>query len=333
MQATNSVDANKLLGPDDLPFEVQAMILRHAVNDILHDLRRTDSDLTYSKRLQQFVHLRLASKTFDVILSQMRFEGLSLDVLLRGKQLEKLGYVLEAVHLSSDPPNFYAYLSVPKLKRLCGRFWHNPDLKGYDIRMAAFLLRYPHSLNLAVKLETWIMRHRTRSTGSSLIYDGIFVFEPGDWIVNDGQLQIRRVSRWVPSTSSRRTIGVWLAHESGGPTPVHQRLGHERRWFIEYTNAAGIEVLKCTVNYSTKTVWDHKEDKMYDFEGRLYQFPDFDDEPSDDEESTEGEEQGEESDDGESEALEEVEPTVDSSESEEDEEEDPGESSWSEGDM
>jgi len=103
---------------------------------------------------------------------------------------------------------------------------------------------------------------------------------------------------------------------------VHQRLGHERRWFIEYTNASGIEVLKCTVNYSTKTVWDHKEDKMYDFEGRLYQFPDFD-EPSDDEESSEGEEhEAEESDDGQSEAMEEVEPTVDSSESEEEEEED-----------
>src|SRR6202048_2684684 len=141
MQGPDSVNAIKPLGPDDLPFEVQAMILRHAVNEILRDLRRPDSDIPYSKRLQQFVHLRLTSKTFDDILSQMKFEGLSLDVLLRGKQLEKLDYVLETLLLSSDPPNFYTSISVPKLKRLCGRFWHNPDLTGYDIRMAAFLLQ------------------------------------------------------------------------------------------------------------------------------------------------------------------------------------------------
>jgi hypothetical protein len=65
---------------------------------------------------------------------------------------------------------------------------------------------------------------------------------------------------------------MYLTHETGQPlTPVHVRLGHDRRWFLEYTTDTGRDVFKCMVNYKTKMVWDHGGRRLYDFEGRHYE--------------------------------------------------------------
>ena len=255
---------------ETLPFEVQEMILRSVVNAILDDLRRTDSNIAYTVRLRQWLHLRLCSKTFDKVLSKMTFEGQPLIPLLKRKQLEKLDFVLEAIQLTADRPPINTHFSVPKMKRLCGKFWHNPDLSASSVRTIASLLQSPQSLNFAVKLEPWILRHRKRSEISSTSGDGVLYFDIGDWVVDAGELRIRRVSRWLSTARSR--IGIYLTHEVGQPlTPVHVRLGHDRRWYLEYTTDTGREVLNCMVNFKTKMVWDHNARRLYDFEGRSYE--------------------------------------------------------------
>lgn len=254
---------------ETLPFEVQEMILRSAVNGILHDLRRTDSDIAYTVRLRQWLYLRLCSKTFDRVLSEMTFEGQPLITLLKRKQLEKLDFVLEAIQLTADRHPINTHFSVPKMKRLCGKFWHNPNLSASSVRTIASLLQSPQCLNFAVKLEPWILRHRKRSETSSTSRDGVLYFDIGDWVVDAGELRIRRVSRWMATARSR--IGIYLAHEVGPLTPVHARLGHDRRWYVEYTTDTGREVLNCMVNFKTKMVWDHHARRLYDFEGRSYE--------------------------------------------------------------
>ena len=241
---------------DSLPFEVQEMILRYAVNGILDDLRRTDSMIPYTVRLRQWLYLRLCSRSFDSVLSEMTFEGQPLVSLLKRKQLEKLDFVLEAIQLTADRPPINTHFSVPKMKRLCGKFWHNPNLSASSVRTIASLLQSPQSLNFAVKLEPWILHHRVRSTSSTSSGDGVLFFDLGDWVVDAGELQIRRVSRW--EATARTRMGMYLSHETGRPlTPVHARLGHDRRWFLEYTTDTGRDVLKCVVNYKTKMVPDH----------------------------------------------------------------------------
>jgi hypothetical protein len=210
--------------------------------------------------------------------------------MLKRKQLEKLDYVLEAFQLTADHPPMNTLISLPKMKRLCGRFWHNPDLSASTIRTMISTLQSPNSLNFAVKLESWIFRHKKRSEVSSASSDNIFFFERGDWIVDAGDLRIRRVSRWQSAGQSR--LGIYLTQECGQPlSSVHTRLGNEKRWYLEYRNERGVETLKCMVNYETKMVWDHLERKLYDFEGRQYQFGN-----SEDEEDEEDEEEMEERD-------------------------------------
>lgn len=255
---------------ETLPFEVQEMILRYAVNAILDDLRRTDSNIAYTVRLRQWLHLRLCSKTFDNMLSEMTFEGRPLLPLLKGKQLEKLNFVLEAIQLTADRPPINTHFSVPKIKRLCGKFWHNPDLSASSVRTIASLLQSPQSLNFAVKLEPWILRHRKRSETSTTSKDGVLFFDIGDWVVDAGELRIRRVSRWL--STARTRIGMYLTNELGQPvTPVHVRLGHDRRWYLEYTTGTGRDVLNCMVNFKTKMVWDNNARRLYDFEGQRYE--------------------------------------------------------------
>jgi hypothetical protein len=211
----------------------------------------------------------------------MRFDGLPLDVLLRGKQLEKLGYALEAIQLTADIPPLSTRLSVPKLKRICGKFWHNPDLTADTIRTVASTINTPHALNFAIKLEPWIMRHRTRSQESSLSPDRFLIFEYGDWIVDAGDLRIRRVSRWLAPLRTR--IARYFAYESQDPlTPTHTRLGHERRWYIEYTTDEGRRVMNCMVNYKSKMIWNQMTGRVCDFEGRLYHFGGHDEEEPED---------------------------------------------------
>jgi len=55
-------------------------------------------------------------------------------------------------------------------------------------------------------------------------------------------------------------------------TSVHARLGHDRRWYMEYWDTMGRIVLQCMVNYKTKMVWDHLLRQLYDFEGQQYEF-------------------------------------------------------------
>jgi hypothetical protein len=256
---------------DSLPFEVQEMILRYAVNGILDDLRRGDSSIPYTVRLRQWLYLRLSSRSFDNVLSQMSFEGQKLATLLNRKQVEKLDFALEAIKLMADRGPINTHFSVPRMKRLCGKIWHNPELSAASVCNIASLLQSPQSLNFAVKLEPWILRHRARSTHSSSSNDGVLFFDIGDWVVDAGELQIRRVSRWLPTSRSR--MGMYLTHETGQPaTPVHVRLGHDRRWFLEFTTDNGREVLKCMVNFKTKMVWDHNARRLYDFEGRPHEF-------------------------------------------------------------
>jgi hypothetical protein len=270
---------------DMLPYEVQAMILRYAMIDILHELRRTNTNVSFTARLRQWLCLRLTSKTFENVLSQLIFEGEPLLMMLKRKQLEKLDYTLEAIQLTADLPPINSLISLPKMKRLCGRFWHNPDLSAETVRTLLSVLQSPHSLNLAVKLESWILRHAKQSEGSSTSGDDTLFFERGDWMVDAGDLQIRRVSRW--SSAPRSRLGMYLTQEYGQPlTPVHARLGHDRRWYMEYRNEVGQEVMKCMVNYKTKMVWDHLVRRLYDFEGRQYQF-----EGSDDDVDTGGEDE------------------------------------------
>lgn len=255
---------------DSLPFEVQEMILRFAVNGILDDLRRPDSQIPYTIRLRQWLYLRLSSRSFESVLSDMVFEGQLLVNLLKRKQLEKLNFILEAIQVTADRPPINTHFSVPKMKRLCGKFWHNPDLSASSVRTIASLLQSPQSLNFAVKLEPWILRYRVRSTASTNSGDGILFFDIGDWVVDAGELQIRRVSRL--EAPARTRIGMYLTHETGQPlTPVHARLGHDRRWFLEYTDDTRRDVLKCMVNYKTKMVWDHAGRRLYDFEGRHHE--------------------------------------------------------------
>lgn len=274
------------LSPVMLPFEVQAIILRYAVNDILLELRRTDTDTSYTTRLQRWLSLRLASKSFDSVLSQLTFGGEPLDALLRRKQLEKLDYALEAIQVMAESNPLNSRLSVPKMKRLCGKFWHNPDLSADTVRRIFSLLPSPQSLNFAAKLEHWIYRHRARSETSTCSPDSRIFFDIVDWIIDAGALQIRRVSRIDATPHSR--LGLYLAHEMAQPfTPVHSRLGHERRWVISYADNHTVDVLYCMVNYKTKMVWDHLEKRLYDFDGQQYAFPGSD---SDAEEES-GEEQ------------------------------------------
>lgn len=270
-----SDEALRAVSMDILPFEVQAMILRYAVTEILHNVRRTDSSFSYGARLHPFPTLRLTSKTFNNVLTQFMIDGLPLEAVLKTQQLERLDYGLEALQMTADVGHINTRLSVPKLKHLYGRFWFNPDLSASTIKSIFKLLANPHSLNFAVKLENWILQHRQRSEAMSRSSDNVLVFEAGDWIVDAGDLQIKRVTRWqsaVPSKSSR--ISMYLSQEYGLPIdPVHERLGHDRRWYIEVVNDAGYMVVKCMINYDSKMVWDHLGRRLYDFEGRQFQFP------------------------------------------------------------
>jgi len=271
-QMVNEVGAagvNQALSLDAVPYEVQAIILRYVVNGILNDLRTT-TGRAYANKLCQWTKLRLVSKSIHSILSQMTFEGVSLDVLFRRKQLEKLEFALEAIHIVAVAPPVKIHLSVPKLKTLCGKFWHNPDLTADTIKKIASLISSPPILNFAAKLESWILRHCTRSSVSSTSRNGLLVFERGDWIVDAHNLRIRRVSRWVPTVPYTRMV-EYLAYETEGSTPVHQRLGNTRRWYIEYT---GGSILRCLVNYGTKMIWDDEADRIYDFEGAQYMYED-----------------------------------------------------------
>jgi hypothetical protein len=279
-----------------LPFEIQAIIIRYTANSILEDLRQTDTEVPYNVRLRQYLLLRSISRSFNEILSQQLFEGQTLDLLLRRKQLEKLDFVLEAMRMTADYPPCNTRLSVPKLKRMCGKFWHNPDLTVATVSTIAALLQVPQSLNFAVKLEPWIMRHRTRSTSSSTNEDGVLNFEVGDWVILEGGLRIHRVSSWNPTP--RSTMGTYLTHESGHMvSSVHTRLGHERRWYMEYATASGRQTLRCLVNFGTKMVWDNDGRGLYDFDGRRYAFEGHgSDDDSDDEDGNDDAEDGSEDD-------------------------------------
>jgi hypothetical protein len=273
-----------------LPFEIKAMILRYAVNSILEDLRRTDTEVPYNVRLRQYLSLRLTSKSFNEILSQQLFEGQTLDLLLRRKQLEKLDFVLEALQMTADFPPHNSRLSVPKLKRMCGKFWHNPDLTLSTVSTAAVLLSLPQNLNFAAKLEPWIMRHRTRSTFTSVSEGRILVFEAGDWVINESGLRIRKVSNWNPKPRSK--MGIYLTHEAGHlVSSVHTRLGNERRWYVEVFGI-GRPRLKCLVNFGTKMVWDNLVEALYDFDGRLYRFNGGNSDDDEDDHDEEGSEDG-----------------------------------------
>ena len=259
------------LSPETLPYEVQAMILRYAVADILYELRRSDTTVRYTVRLRQWLHLRLTCKTFDNVLAQLTLEDVPIHTWLSRKQCEKLDYVLEALEISADMPPVNTRVSVPRLKRLCGKFWHNPDLSVQAVQSVISLLQSPQSLNFAVKLEPWILRHRRRSEESSASRDNVLFFDYGDWVVDGGCLQIRRVSRWQSGRGTK--IGMYLTHEAGEPvTPVHLRLGHDRRWYFEYLDDSGRMVIQCMVNYKTKMVWDHIHKQLYDFERQPYEF-------------------------------------------------------------
>lgn len=270
---------------DYLPPEVLGMVIRAAGNSILQDLRARESELRYTTRLRQYLQLRLVSKTFDTILSRQHYDGYTLEVLLRRKQLEKLDIVLEAAGITADLFPANSHLSVPKLKRMCGKFWHNPDLTASAVSAVATLLFVPQNLNFAVKLEPWITRHQRRSESTTVSNDGVLVFEIGDWVVRYGSLSIRRLSRWNPRPKSK--MGIYLAHESGQIRypgfaegiiePVQARLGHQRRWYIEYVSEHGTHTLECLVNFELKVVWDNLDRRLYDFEGR--QFDNFEDLP------------------------------------------------------
>jgi len=250
-----------------LPYEVQAMILRYVVNDILDGLRN-DTKRPYAERLRQYLDLRLVSKSTDEILSELTFDGQPLDRLLRDKQLEKVDHVLEAVGtFGLGDYTTASSMSVAKIKELCGRFWHNPDLSANAIK-TIFSLSLPRPrLNFAIKLEKWIDNHRQRSQSPSQSQDGIFFFEQGDWIVDAGELQIRRLSRWQPN--GRKRVAKYLGFESGLPvTDVHVRLGNERKWYMEYEFPNG-DSLKCLVNYERGMVWDHVGQHLLTFNGRL----------------------------------------------------------------
>ena len=259
---------------DILPFEVQTMILRYLVTEILHNIRRTDAHVSYGARLHPWLNLRLTSRTFDNILTQFKIDGVPLEAMFKQKQLERLDYGLEAFRATADSGGLSPRLSVTKLKQLYGRFWSNPDLSASTVKSIFTLLPSPQSLNFAVKLEKWILEHRKRSEAMSRSIDNVLVFEPGDWIVDAEDLQIKRVTRWqptVPSGSSR--IKMYLTQELGIPlNPVHDRLGHDRRWHIEVVDDAGDMAVMCMINYETQMVWDHLERRLYNFEGRQYYF-------------------------------------------------------------
>lgn len=281
---------------DSLPVEVLGIIIRYAGNSILQDLRRSDSEVPYTTRLCQYLRLRLVSRTFDIVWSQQHYEGQTFEMLLRRKQLEKLDIVLEAMRMTADLPPLNSRLSVPKLKRLCGKFWHNPDLPAATVSAVASILSVPQNLNFSVKLEPWILRHQRHSESSTASGDGILFFEIGDWVITYGGLSIRRVSRWKSTPKSR--MGTYLSYESGqirNPSlpegeidPVQARLGHQRRWFIEYAADHGTHTLKCLVNFETHLVWDNIEGQLYGFDGRQYNFNDLPESATDDDSDDSG---------------------------------------------
>jgi hypothetical protein len=278
-----------------LPYEVHTMILQYAVIDILHDLRRSDCDISYTVRLQRWLNLRLVCKMFDTILSQMTFEGDSLEALLKCKQLEKLGYALEAFRLTADESRINPRVSLPKIKFMCGRFWHNPEFSVDCIRAIFSILPYFQRINFTIKLEPWILRHATQNEGSWESPDGTLAFERGDRVVDGGVgLQIHRVSRlrYIAGTP----MGIYLTHEYGHPLgPVHERLGHERRWFLQYMDDIGLahrQKISVMVNYKTGMIWNHSEKKLIDFQGQEYQFQALEDEDEDEDDSEDEEDEG-----------------------------------------
>jgi hypothetical protein len=80
-------------------------------------------------------------------------------------------------------------------------------------------------------------------------------------------------------------MGTYLSYESGqirNPSlpegaidPVQARLGHRRRWYIEYVAGNGTHTLKCLVNFETQLVLDNIEGQLYGFDGRQYTFNDW----------------------------------------------------------
>jgi hypothetical protein len=270
-----SDEAQEPVSMDILPFEVQAMILRYAVTEILKNIRRTDTLLSYAARLQPWINLRLTSRTFYNVLKQLLVDGVPLTTLLKSKQLERLDYGLEAIRLTADGGTVNSRLSVLKLRRAYGRFWYNSDLSASTIASVFQSLASPQSLNFAVKLESWIEQHRQRSVGTSHSNDSILVFEPGDWVIDAGDLQIKRVTRWQSAVASKTSrISMYLSNEYRLPVDsVHERLGHERRWYIEVLNDMGNVVVKCMVNYESKMVWDHLGRRLFNFEGHQLILP------------------------------------------------------------
>ena len=270
-----SDEASEAVSMDILPFEVQAMILRYLVTELLHNVRRTDTHVSYGARLHPWLNLRLTSRTFNNVLTQVMIDGIPLEAMLRQKQLERLDYGLEAFRATTESGPVNGRLMVYKLKLLYGRFWANPALSASTVKSIFTLLPGTQSLNFAAKLERWIFQHRKRSEGTSRSIENVLVFEPGDWIVDAADLQIKRVTRWqptVPSKSSR--ISMYLTQESGMPLdPVHDRLGHGRRWYIEVLDDAGQIVVMCMINYETQMIWDHLGRRLYNFEGHQYYFP------------------------------------------------------------
>jgi hypothetical protein len=275
------LEENTVASFDSLPYEVQSVILRYAVQNILEDLRlvviqRETPTPSYSNRLQQWPSLRRTSKSVNWVLSTLTVQDRAVDVLLRDKQLEKLENFVEMSVILSCPPLASAgerkpnpRLNVPKLKYLCGKFWHNPDLTSSTVQNLLLSLTFPHTLNFAVKLESWVLRHRRRSRAQSASEDRILVFETGDWMVEAGCLRVRRVTRWQAPLRTR--FGIYLASETGPSADVHARLGHERRWYFDFVDGLdGRAVLRCMVNYETKRVWDNTAKKLYDFDGRQY---------------------------------------------------------------
>jgi len=260
---------------DMLPFEVQAMILRYLVTELLHNIRRTDTHVSYGARLHPWLNLRLTSRTFSNVLAQVMIDGVPLEAILKQKQLERLDYGLEAFRATTDSGPVNGRLMVYKLKLLYGRFWANPALSASTVKSIFTILPGTQSLNFATKLEKWIFEHRKRSEGMSRSIGNLLVFEPGDWIVDAPDLQIKRVTRWQPTVTSKSSrISMYLTQESGMPLdPVHDRLGHGRRWYIEVLDDAGQIVVMCMINYETQMVWDHLGRRLYNFEGRQYYFP------------------------------------------------------------
>jgi hypothetical protein len=257
-----------------LPYEVVGSILRFAIKDLVYELRRVDTDISYAARLRRWADLRLTSKMFYNILSEMNFQGVPVQSFLRAKQLEKLDYGIQFLfQLVWDENDALLTLPLTKFRHFCGKFWFNPDLsKECVLRVFSTLYEAVHSfMNFVTKLESWILRNKERSSEVSTDEKGVLCFEIGDWKIQSGHLLIRRVSRW--NWTGRRTrTSLYLAREMGVPNdPVHMRLGHDRRWYLTFRDSSFM------VNYETKMVYDLVRNRLFDFTGSEFEAETSDD--------------------------------------------------------